>query len=59
LLPQWRLVGTAVASLSIMWWGWWNLRRERNTWLGACAFLAGCILWGYSMNLIMRWWVGV
>jgi hypothetical protein len=44
-------------SLSIK-GGWWNLRSGRRIRWGAYTFLIGCTLWGYSISLIMRWWLG-
>ena len=57
IFPQWRLVGSAMLSLSIK-GGWWNLRSGRRIRWGAYTFLIGCTLWGYSISLIMRWWLG-
>src|SRR6266851_1771487 len=53
-LPQWRLIGPAIASFFLALWGWGCIRNERRIAWGFLAFIGGCVLWAYLVNL----WLG-
>jgi len=43
-------IGSGVIGFSLMFWGWFNIRRELHVRTGLCAFLLGCLLWAYAIN---------
>ncbi|HEX3571891.1 MAG TPA: hypothetical protein VHU44_13810, partial [Acidobacteriaceae bacterium] len=48
--PSWRLIGLAVASISILSWRWFNLRTERRIVWGYWAFWFGIIEWCWTIH---------
>jgi hypothetical protein len=57
--PPWRLIGTTCAGFLLGWWGWHSLRNNRRLIWGYWVFTVGLTLWGYSINFIMQWWLGL
>jgi hypothetical protein len=57
LLQQWRLVGSAIAGIFLMFWGWFNLRSGKG-W-GYWGWATGCILWGWSFHGWLWWWLNL
>ena len=58
-LPQWRWVGMGVMAVGMMFWGWFSLRRERNTFWGFWSFIGGCGLWSYAIHRWISWRFGI
>jgi hypothetical protein len=57
--PPWGLIGLAVLSLFLGFWGWLNLRTGRRIFWSFWGFCIGCSLWGYSVLNLFRWFYGI
>jgi hypothetical protein len=57
VFPPWRLIWSAMFSIGISFWGWWNIRNNRRVMCGFASFVFGLFLWGYSINSWLDWWL--
>jgi hypothetical protein len=55
VFPDWRLIGSAMLGISLMFWGWINVRTERQINWGLAAFLIGLSMWSYAVNGFLIW----
>jgi hypothetical protein len=57
--PPGRLIWLPCVGASLLGWGWWNMRMSGRSGWGYCAFAAGCVLWGWSCNCFLDWWLNL
>jgi hypothetical protein len=51
------LIGSTLFACFAMCWGWIEVRSERRINYGLGAFLSGLMLWAYSINSWLNWWL--
>jgi len=59
VLPPWRLIGTALLSIVLSFWGWRQMRTGNGAWWCFWIFSFGVFLWGYSINWWLNWSLGI